>query len=226
MDYLENFGDQRQTAHCVYCGGSVETREHAPPRVFLDKPYPNHLPIVPACEKCNNGFSLDEEYVACLIECAKVGGTNIELIQREKIRKILERKPSLIQKINYAMQKKKNSIFFTIEADRFKRVFMKIACCHILYQENETQMEEPFKFEMGTFPDFSKADRLLFETMPEMNKSPEVGSRSMQQIKFLKRKPYNKWVLVQPNRYRYLTDGTDCVRMVFSEYVWCKIQWK
>ena len=138
----------------------------------------------------------------------------------------MERQPLLVQKINQAIQKKKNGVSFAIETERFKRVFMTIACCHILYEENETQKEEPFKFEMGTFSDFSKADRVLFETIPEMNKATEVGSRSTQRILFLGRKPYNPWIFVQPNRYRYLTDGIDCVRMVFSEYVWCEIQWR
>jgi hypothetical protein len=47
---------------CVYCGEAADTREHCPSKVFLAKPYPSDLPVVPACEKCNNGFSADELY--------------------------------------------------------------------------------------------------------------------------------------------------------------------
>ncbi len=32
MRQLKNFGDDRQTDHCVYCAKGIETREHIPPR--------------------------------------------------------------------------------------------------------------------------------------------------------------------------------------------------
>lgn len=66
MDPRHLFVDKRLTGICVYCGGEPSTRDHVPSKVFLDEPYPeNNLPVVPACETCNNSFSLDEE-VCCL----------------------------------------------------------------------------------------------------------------------------------------------------------------
>jgi len=70
-----NFGDKRQIAHCVYCGKGIETREHTPPKVLLDVPYPENLPVIQACEICNQGYSLDEEYFACLIDKKMGSGT-------------------------------------------------------------------------------------------------------------------------------------------------------
>lgn len=51
MQQLENFGDQRQVAWCGYCGGRPETFGEVPSRAFLDEPYPDNLPNVPACRQ-------------------------------------------------------------------------------------------------------------------------------------------------------------------------------
>lgn len=53
--------------YCVYCGARADTREHCPSKAFLQKPYPTDLPTVPACKKCNNGFSADERYASSFI---------------------------------------------------------------------------------------------------------------------------------------------------------------
>src|SRR5579883_1837339 len=72
MEQIPNFGDIRQLAWCVYCGGGTETRDHVPSKVLLDDPLPKNLAVVPACLSCNTGLSGDE-YFACLIECVLAG---------------------------------------------------------------------------------------------------------------------------------------------------------
>ena len=84
MDLVPNFGDDRQKGFCVHCGRPPETQDHAPPKVFLDMPYPQHRPTLPSCLKCNNGFSADEEYLACFVECVVCGTTDPEKLTREK----------------------------------------------------------------------------------------------------------------------------------------------
>ncbi len=56
MKHINNYADQRFNGQCVYCGAAPETKEHVPPKVFLDLPYPDNLFIVEACRKCNSGF--------------------------------------------------------------------------------------------------------------------------------------------------------------------------
>jgi len=75
--------DERLTAEmCVYCGGAEpSTRDHVPPKVFLDEPYPPGLPVVGACEGCNLGFSLDEQYLACLIGCVMCGAAANSIVR-------------------------------------------------------------------------------------------------------------------------------------------------
>jgi hypothetical protein len=55
----------RLTPRCIYCGVAVEqrSREHVPPTLFLEKPFPDNLRVVPSCSACNVGYSADEEYL-------------------------------------------------------------------------------------------------------------------------------------------------------------------
>ena len=58
--------------YCIYCGSIADTREHVPSKTFLNKPIlDDELPTLPACKKCNNGFSSDELYTKTYIECVK-----------------------------------------------------------------------------------------------------------------------------------------------------------
>lgn len=81
MKFVDYYGDDRlrhkiiynrnSYSECVYCGAKADTREHVPSKVFLNKPYPDNLGIVPACFKCNNSFSRDELFLSILIEKLK-----------------------------------------------------------------------------------------------------------------------------------------------------------
>lgn len=74
MDPRHLFIDERHTGMCVYCGSPPDTRDHVPSKVLLDEPYPPELPVVGACEKCSSSFSLDEQYLACFLDCVIHGG--------------------------------------------------------------------------------------------------------------------------------------------------------
>ena len=55
--------EMHQTAACIYCGLTKKlTRDHIPPKLLLSKPYPAHLPTVPACRDCNQSFQANDEY--------------------------------------------------------------------------------------------------------------------------------------------------------------------
>ncbi len=51
---LQIYGNERCLAFCAFCGGETGTRNHYPSRVFLDEPFPDNLPVVPACSKCRD----------------------------------------------------------------------------------------------------------------------------------------------------------------------------
>ncbi len=50
---------------CIYCGGTTDlTKDHVPPQSFYPKVNLNKSKFwVPACKKCNNGFSHDDEFL-------------------------------------------------------------------------------------------------------------------------------------------------------------------
>ena len=74
-------------------------REHAASRVLLDDPLPDDLPLVGSCHRCNSGFSRDEEYLACLIDCVISGSTDPDKVKRPKVRASLLHSPSLAARI-------------------------------------------------------------------------------------------------------------------------------
>jgi len=91
--------DERLGSRCVHCGGPMETRDHAPSKVLLDEPYPSHLPVVWSCASCNHGFSRDEAYLACLVECARTHATSSAAIQREKVRQLISTRSELASRV-------------------------------------------------------------------------------------------------------------------------------
>jgi hypothetical protein len=111
MIQFKDLSDNRLN-FCVYCGNTTETRDHVPSLVFLDKPYPDNLPVVPCCQECNNGFSKDEEYVACAVECYKHNSADISKLTRNKIVGILTRKESLRLKIEKSFIVENDNIYF------------------------------------------------------------------------------------------------------------------
>lgn len=226
MTHRRNFGDERQTTSCVYCGEGTETREHIPPKVLLDEPYPDNLPIIRVCNVCNQGYSLDEEYFACLIECSRLGSVNLKDIQRDKIRKILSKKIALLNKLKKSIIKTDNKQkVFLLEFERFKKVLLKIAQGHALFELNEPKKEQDIShFSFGILESLSGESRKNFEMIPKLYLAPEVGSRAMQNILISPNFMAMPWVEIQKNRYRYLV-FSEGVRMVFSEYVYCEILW-
>jgi len=104
MQQLRNYGDDRNNGFCVHCGGPSETVDHVPSKVLLDEPYPENLMAASACRKCNNGLSLDEEYLACLLECVIAGDTAPEKLQRAKIARILRENSSLLARFAYSTE--------------------------------------------------------------------------------------------------------------------------
>ena len=99
MEQLRCFGDDRNKGYCIHCGGPAETRDHSPSKVFLDEPYPENLPVCPSCLRCNNALSIDEEYLACFLECVLAGDVDSASFQRSRIARLLDGKPALLERL-------------------------------------------------------------------------------------------------------------------------------
>lgn len=235
MDPKKLFVDERLTGYCSYCGGAApNTRDHVPSRVLLDKPYPINLPVVSACKNCNEDFSEDEAYVACLIECAIYGTTNPDKVQREKISRILTEQPFLRARISKAkIEDNKGNINWQTEVNRIKKIILKLARGHLAYELSIYHFEEPDFFECIPFAVMSDEEILAFNSMPESQNEilPEMGSRAFLGVFDSMRKKilfdWRDWKIVQEERYRYRIDQDDGerVKFVLSEYLACTVIW-
>jgi hypothetical protein len=224
--------DYRLTGICVYCGAQAETRDHVPSKVLLDEPYPPTFPIVGACESCNVSFSLDEQYLACLIECVICGTVETTGLQRPNVKRILSGNPSLQRRIEYSRRKDEaDSLFWEAEIDRLRKVVSKLARGHAAY-ELYPKIEEPLQVTFAPLLTLSEVERNAFENVASGRLAlwPEIGSRAF--LRACGETPdrlerSRDWVVVQPGRYRYSAVEMDgvFVKIVLSEYLACMVFW-
>lgn len=227
MKQIRDFGDERNRGWCVYCGGPPETRDHVPSKVLLDEPYPENLPVVPACIACNSSFSLDEEYVACLVECALSGSVDGAL-ERRKIASIFTRTPALAARLREVRCEAEGSVSFFAEQDRVRKVVVKLARGHVAYEQNEPQLSEPGRVSLALLTSMSDRDRERFEAPSTIPLWPEVGSRAMTRVLTGQDVCQDGWIEVQKDRYRYRVhpEGEFRVRMVLREYLAAEVAWE
>lgn len=226
MQQVPDCGDERNKGWCVFCGDPTETRDHAPSRVLLDEPYPDNLPVLPSCISCNNSFSLDEEYVACLVECAKMGSVEQAASSRLKVGGILLRKPALQSRLSEARTETSEGIIWKPEDDRVRNVVLKLARAHVAYEQNEPQLDAPAVISIRPLCVMAEEERAEFELSPDCGLWPEVGSRAMHRVLVDAEGEY-PWIEVQPGRYRYLValSPTIVVRIVIAEYLAAEVIW-
>jgi hypothetical protein len=233
MDPRHLFIDERHTGMCVYCGTRPDTRDHVPSKVLLDEPYPLELPVVGACEKCNALFSLDEQYMACFLDCVICGGTGVSDLHRSNVKRILKDNPALKGRIERARKRDEaDDLLWEPEADRVRNVVLKLARGHAAY-ELYPKLEEPTTVRFAPLPVLSDEGRSSFDqiTAAKIDLWPEIRSRAFLRAfgKSPDRLPVSDgWVVVQPGRYRYAVAETGgvLVRMVLSEYLACEVVWE
>jgi hypothetical protein len=228
MEQISNWGDLRNQGWCVYCGGAGETRDHVPSRILLDEPYPENLPVVSACRRCNLGFSLDEEYLACILECVLAGGVEPKGFSRRKIAQLMTNKPGLAKRIADARQVDGGRVWFRTETVRVRNIVVKLARGHAAFELNEPQLDEPVSVSIRPLAAMNARELEEFETVPDTHLFPEVGSRALRRIFVVGQKASGDWVEVQRGRYRYLTSQGPgmLIRMVVAEYLSCEVCWE
>lgn len=229
MKYLPNYGDERTLGACAFCGGETGTRDHCPSRVLLDEPFPENLPVVPACSTCNAGFSADEEYLACLISCVIAGSTDPDKMPRTKIKRILNQKPALRARIEQARSEIDGTTIFNPENERVFAVITKLAQGHVLYEIHESCVRKPDGIECLSLSVMTLEQRDVFENPEPVAIYPEVGSRAMQRLLITGTDVApSGWIDVQSGLYRFhVSYGNDVeVRIVIHEYLACYVYWE
>ncbi len=229
MKRVDCYGDSRILTGCFHCSAEADTVDHAPPKVLLDKPYPSEMIVVPSCYDCNNSASLDESWLACVIECVVTGEVEPARVSRPAIAKMLAHSPALATAMGGIRSVDENGTTFNPDMDRVRRIVTKIARAHAAYELHEHFEHEPIAVDV--FPLRLLSDDALhdFECLGGGGLAmwPGVGSRAMQRL--VEGYPGDRpgWVVVQEGRYRYMAGIEDghVVRMVLSEYLGCKVIW-
>lgn len=241
MEHLDDLADDRLIQGCLYCDGAPDTREHVPSRIFLDTPFPPELPIVGACNECNNGFSMDETYVACLVEAVVAGTTEPGKMRRPTIAKILRRSKKLRARLDAARQENGGQTSFMPEVERVRKVMVKLARGHAAFELSQLCRDEPTHVDWAPIALMSVEEREEFEDAYFPHLFPEIGSRATQRMMVISANltgPDGKaalpaivmqdWQDVQEDRYSYLAtdDGEEVrVRIIIGGYLACDVRW-
>lgn len=242
MDQLRDYADDRLINGCIYCGGAADTRDHVPSRCLLERPYPDNLPVVGSCEDCNQGFSRDEEYLVCLVECALSGSTDPDKIKRPSIARIMRSSPALQARLESAKTESDGRVAFAVEGDRIANVMLKLARGHAAFELSQPCRREPDHFWCGPLAGLSEEHREAFDAAHVQQLFGEIGSRGLQRMQVTQmvlqsetgeqselRMLVNDWVDVQDNLYRYLAidnAGGLVIRIVVAEYLGCEVAWR
>jgi len=188
--------------------------------------------VVEACNECNNNFSLDEQYVACLIEMVICGSAKANDVSSPHIKRIVTNAPALATRLeNSKRLEKSGNVIWDVEVDRVRRVVLKLARGHIAYELSLPKIEEPDSLGFIPLILMPEEQRRAFESPASgsLELWPEIGSRAfIRAAKGLTKPGSEQWNEVQPGRYRYLvgqSDG-DFVRFVLSEYLACHVVWR
>lgn len=215
--YFEVFSDSRLLANCVYCGNQVEDRDHVPPKIFLNEPYPESLDVLNSCRKCNGGHSKDEEYVACAIEIAKQGTLEIDRL-RKKISSALSYQVKLYEAFKLDVVSSE-PFELRVDIDRFKNVFQKLARGHAAHELSYFDFNQNCKISWSTLDLMSEYEIDSFLEPPLLDLLPELGSRGMQRA--FENGRY-VWVHLQDEQYSYMafeqSDGIT-IRILISNYL-------
>lgn len=231
MDPKQLFIDDRLRGICSYCGARPDNRDHVPSRVLIETPYPENLPVVESCTECNEGFSQDEEYLACFIECVKKGTTDYDEIFRPKVAKILKARPSIQRRIEGSKKiGEQGEIIWQPEIDRVRNVVLKLAQGHMVYELGVQHIEDPVVLDIIPAPLMTKEYMSSFFSPSEYGELlyPELGSRSFIKLGKEKHRAYGEWNVIQDGLYEYMIgqSGGDWVKFVIGEYLACKVVWQ
>ncbi len=235
MDQIEEFVDEREKSWCIHCGGWIAeldtNRDHVPSKSLLREPYPANLPVVEVCAACNEGFSLDEEYLVVFLNCVLAGSTDPHQQRNPRVERILKNNSKLRARIDgsrkeYRTLGGETRSVWTPEVERVNRVIVKNARGHALFEYGEPMLRKPQSVWSAPLETLTTEQRAAFETIETGGGWPEVGSRMLTRV-VTGQDLSGSWVIVQDGIYRYavVQQGLILVRSVLFEYLATEVLW-
>ncbi|MEM1210273.1 MAG: hypothetical protein AAGI54_13495 [Planctomycetota bacterium] len=234
MKQIPDTGDSRLRGMCAFCGRQPSTRDHIPPKVFLDKPLPDNVAVVPSCLRCNRSSSVDEQYLACLIDCVLAGNVELAKAQSNRVANAIDRSPKFETLLRKAHRSEDGVDIHDFDAERVNRVLVKLARGHVAFEINELWLWPPHRVSYAPLHQISDPALTIFEDGSSTSSSnepevisgwPEVGSRAMFRIVEGQDILPGGWINVQQNRYRYRVSD-NVVSIVIAEYLAVEVEWQ
>lgn len=239
---------RKGTHFCIYCGELSDTREHTPSRVFLRKPYPEDLRVLPACKKCNNGFSNDELYTEVYIDAMKYISGRSDSIRDENKERIYKNTAFMDAQRDFAAYCDGKKIPDNV---KISRVLTKLAVCHCVYELSEGYSTDrweavPVNVQYAFAFDIPNKKRELFDSFLPMadRRLPTIGSRVFNKIYVIEavlqelgggnriNQPFvvMDWTDVQEKEYKYIAwienDETMHVRIIIHDFLYSEVVFK
>ena len=205
----------------------------------MNSPYPENLPWWKCAGNVTPGFSSDEEYLIAFLGSVLSGSTRPDQVRFPAASGILTHSPRLGNRIDRSRTVQGNlwgdvEVLWEPELDRVRRVLVKNARGHVLYELGEPMLEQPSHVSVCPIQAMTAHQVDQFENVPYGSGWPEVGSRMMRKA-FIIHSPgdaqeayFDGWQDVQGSVYRYaVTQGPSgiLVRMVLREYLACEVGW-
>lgn len=215
---------------CVYCGGTADTNDHAPPKCLLRRPLPSNLITLPACEACNSGYSFDENVVRTLLaltsghpelvaERQPGGRTDRALARDTRLRSLLagcrradgayELTGEVLRSFDRVLKKVAQGLFFGLYERFVPRDQLELL---LVTDQQSTTPEQvvdqvrPPQFRDITdepLPDLTPSSWPMREPVFFLTLQPEDGSEPVQRLFRLIRDTPVEWVEFQPSIFRF-----------------------
>ena len=228
MIQRNNYSDKRQRDYCTYCRNELGTRDHVPSKVFLEKPYPDNLPVVPCCKRCNESFSLDEQYLAVLLECIYSGSCELEKLKRNNIKQTLKNRPLLLKQMNQSIKFNRKGYEININEKRIENVILKLAKGHLMFEFNTPEVKPPSSVFFDFVSTLNKEERETFVQPIKLTKMPEIGCRACSNILVSNEgETYTYWTNVQDHSYQYIVGYCNAyiVREIIRDIFVYEVVW-
>lgn len=214
---------------CIYCGRVAETREHVPSKTFLNEPYPDNLPTIPACYECNNGYSKDEKYISCFLDVLK-SYVYIDYELKNSTITRLQEDIGLKKMIREQIFIKDDKAYFSVDDNKIKRILTKLARGHAGFELDYVKFDDvgidvKYNFLFNLSKDYIKT----FNNDSTYSLAPEVGSRGtylIQNLDLSDAKMVAMWNIVQNEQYRYqvlYNKSNIIVKIVIFEFLYCEV---
>tara|TARA_R110002049_G_scaffold308754_1_gene513922 strand:- start:66304 stop:67029 length:726 start_codon:yes stop_codon:yes gene_type:complete len=201
--------------NCYFCGKPASTKDHVPSKNLLEKPYPKNLLTIPACLKCNQSFSLDEEYFLNVLTTLSESPTLIARTEpggsvyksRNRSTKLYER---LLKSI---IQKNDGRTYFHAEVARLKKTIEKNAFGLYCHKYGKIPMLNAFEC-VGFYPFNAEETRPIEIIMLTHNEKFKL----------------KKWTHLQENVFSYIVvrdwRRNNQLTMIFDIHntAWCVIK--